>query len=143
MTTTQQLVRYLSQRSFYSIAISKVLTDLGITRANLAFLIGTADVQINVFEYNGVEYVGLESRRLDYVRDAAHGTNAVKYAIDRGVYGPPTTRNEDIRRRGGSTKVVDHSGRVVPLMQATVWTDQRDRYVPPPRAATRTSCAVL
>ncbi len=41
---------------------------------------------INVFTYNNVEYVGLETRRLDYERDKAAGTNWVEHAIARGEY---------------------------------------------------------
>lgn len=43
--------------------------------------------QINIFEFNGIEYMGLEERRLDYERDRANGTNWVEKAIREGRYG--------------------------------------------------------
>jgi len=43
-------------------------------------------VQINQFTYGRHEYVGLESRRLDYERDKALGTNKIEDLILQGVY---------------------------------------------------------
>lgn len=143
MVTTQQLVRYLNRRPFYSFAVARVQTDLNTTRAELAFLVGKADVKINLFEYGGVEYIGLESRRLDYIRDEQAGTNPVTAMIDAGVYGPPTSRSEDIRRRGSDALVRDYNGRVVPLEQATVWVDKHERYVPPEAVPSQKTCTVL
>jgi len=42
--------------------------------------------QINVFQYNGVEYIGLEVRRLDYEIDKQEGRNWVEMLIAHGMY---------------------------------------------------------
>lgn len=44
--------------------------------------------QINVFVFNDVEYVGLESRRLDYEADKAAGKNKIEKALSDGVFKP-------------------------------------------------------
>jgi hypothetical protein len=41
---------------------------------------------INVFKYNRVTYIGLESRRLDYDIDELLGLNPIVKAIARGEY---------------------------------------------------------
>lgn len=41
---------------------------------------------INFFSYNGMEYMGFESRRIDYERDKANGTNHIEKLIAQGVY---------------------------------------------------------
>lgn len=41
---------------------------------------------INVFRYNDVTYIGLESRRLDYERDKQLGVNWVEDSIKAGLY---------------------------------------------------------
>lgn len=41
---------------------------------------------INFFVYNDVEYVGLETRRIDYERDKLAGTNKIEKLIKRGFY---------------------------------------------------------
>lgn len=68
------------------------MDKLKITRSELIDLIKLTeqerDVQINVFTYDGnnVEYVGLESRRLDYERDKLNGTNRIEKLIKQGYY---------------------------------------------------------
>ena len=42
---------------------------------------------VNVFTFRGVEYLGFESRRLDYERDEKAGTNHVARYILEGRYG--------------------------------------------------------
>ena len=42
--------------------------------------------EINIFNYNDIEYMGLESRRLDYEHDKINGTNWVEEEIKRGTY---------------------------------------------------------
>ena len=42
--------------------------------------------KINIFLFNKVVYVGLESRRLDYERDKSNGTNKIEKLIDLGYY---------------------------------------------------------
>jgi len=41
---------------------------------------------INIFNYNGIVYVGLETERLRYERDAKSGNNYVERLIANGVY---------------------------------------------------------
>lgn len=42
---------------------------------------------INIFQYNDVTYIGLQSRYLAYERDRLLGANWVEDAIKRGEYG--------------------------------------------------------
>ncbi len=42
--------------------------------------------QINVFKYNDVTYIGLQSRKKDYDHDAVEGNNWVEDAIKSGYY---------------------------------------------------------
>ena len=42
--------------------------------------------KVNIFSYNGVYYVGLETRRLDYERDRREGKNKVEKLIKQGHY---------------------------------------------------------
>ena len=41
---------------------------------------------INFFTFNGIEYMGFETRRLDYERDKRAGTNPIEKWIAMGVY---------------------------------------------------------
>ena len=43
-------------------------------------------LQVNIFTFKGVEYIGLESRKRDYDRDKAAGTNFIEDKIKRGDY---------------------------------------------------------
>jgi hypothetical protein len=42
--------------------------------------------KINFFVYNNVEYMGLETRRIDYEHDKKIGTNKVEKLIAKGKY---------------------------------------------------------
>lgn len=41
---------------------------------------------INIFNYNGVTYIGLESERIRYDKDKDKGINYVEYLIGQGIY---------------------------------------------------------
>ena len=43
-------------------------------------------MQVNIFKFKGVEYIGLQSRKEDYDRDKKSGTNFVEHKIKRGGY---------------------------------------------------------
>ena len=45
-----------------------------------------ACMQVNIFKFKGVEYIGLQSRKEDYDRDKKAGTNFVEDKIKRGDY---------------------------------------------------------
>lgn len=81
----------LEDRRWYSYGTGALGRELGMTRRQLGALATRVQAatgrQINIFEYRGVEYMGLEERRLDYERDKAAGTNWVEAAIARGDYG--------------------------------------------------------
>jgi hypothetical protein len=52
-------------------------------------------IQINVFTYegNGIEYIGLESRRIDYERDKENGVNHIEKLIESGHYGETSSNS--------------------------------------------------
>lgn len=41
---------------------------------------------VNIFKYNGVTYIGLETEKIRYDRDKDRGVNYVENLINRGVY---------------------------------------------------------
>ena len=81
----------LEDRRWYSYGTEALGRQLGVSRRQLGALATRVQEatgrQINIFEYRGVDYIGLEERRLDYERDKAAGTNWVEAAIARGEYG--------------------------------------------------------
>ena len=85
-----RLLAILHDRSWYSYGLADVQQDLQCTREQLlavAQSLGAA-VQdpVNVFSFNSVEYIGLESRRVDYEEDKANGVNRVERMIQDGDY---------------------------------------------------------
>lgn len=79
----------LKDPGYYSLEINYTATLLNVTVGYLRSLVDnslfhlvTGD-SINIFQYNDVTYIGLESRRLDYERDKLTGTNWVEDAIKR------------------------------------------------------------
>ena len=92
LTTTSDLFRILDNRAWYSYGTALLKRKLGVDERTLAALICKLDSdlnggdKVNVFTFNGVEYAGLESRRLDYERDKLAGTNHVERLIMLGVY---------------------------------------------------------
>lgn len=92
-----KIYRILSDRSYYSLGTEFLSTKTKIPLNRIkrlswpTYYAGrfnelTGDI-INIFTYNGVEYIGLETRRLDYERDKLAGINWVEDAIKRGDYG--------------------------------------------------------
>lgn len=94
MELTHQLDRkvltLLNNPDWYSLATSAFLDTLNIQVQELAASIDRlrtkAGHKINVFSYNGRQYIGLEHRRLDYERDKRNGVNHVERWIKEGVY---------------------------------------------------------
>jgi hypothetical protein len=81
----------LADRSWYSYGTSMVARHCGIrTRTELLAIARRIEERcrdkINFFTFNGVEYMGFESRRLDYERDKVAKTNHVERLIERGAY---------------------------------------------------------
>jgi len=86
------LYKLLSNKKYYSLEINYVSKLVGLdveylesTRLSNVFDLLFRD-RINVFTYNGVRYIGLESQRIRYEQDAAAGINWVEDAIKRGKY---------------------------------------------------------
>ena len=61
----------------------KSVAELHTIRASLAVKLKDP---INFFTYNKVEYIGFETRRLDYERDKLAGTNPIERLIAQGAY---------------------------------------------------------
>jgi hypothetical protein len=89
------LLRFLSDPEWYSWSVAYTRRKCGARSRqqllNVAASLGPKiNDQVNVFTFGGVEYIGLETRRLDYERDKLNGTNKVERMIQLGLYG--TTR---------------------------------------------------
>ena len=85
-----KLVRLLQTPPWYSYSIKWLMLELGVEERQLRYLVDLARSRgqtINVFSFHDVEYVGLESRRLDYERDKVLGVNHVEQLIALGEYG--------------------------------------------------------
>jgi len=83
------LLQLLQDRRWYSLAPSYLKEHLHLTTAQLNQEIQRLrhrGIQVNIFDFNGRTYVGLESRRLDYDRDEQAGTNHIAKLVDRGFY---------------------------------------------------------
>lgn len=88
----------LSNKMFYSLRLNYISDILAIPTRYLRLLSCQSSSiskynfsknfcdEINIFNYNGIEYMGLESRRIDYERDKLEGTNWVEKEIKRGKY---------------------------------------------------------
>lgn len=94
LPTRQELKIYLAltKRPWYSYSPKLVAETCGIKTWKELFdtckslsdkLIGD---HVNYFNYNGVDYLGLQSRKLDYYRDAKNGVNPVEKLIKLGHY---------------------------------------------------------
>lgn len=82
----------LSDKKYYSIGINRAskktcmsVEYLRSTRLSNIFMCLFSD-KINIFTFNGVEYIGLETRRIDYEHDKLLGINWVEDAIKAGKY---------------------------------------------------------
>ena len=86
----QRLMDTLEDRRWYSYGTRALCRKLDIQRDLLLGLVQHMEKktgkQINVFQYNGVEYIGLEVRRLDYEIDKQEGRNWVEMLIAHGMY---------------------------------------------------------
>jgi hypothetical protein len=96
--TTDKLLRLygiLNSRKYYSLEINYLSKRVGIpvktlrsiyTNQNAINFFDLIKDDINIFFYNDIEYVGLESRKIDYDRDKDLGVNWVENAINEGKY---------------------------------------------------------
>jgi hypothetical protein len=81
---TTLIYSLLTDPSYYSLEIGYLSSQTGVSVEYLRSLNGVRLVPwdwVNVFTYNNVTYVGLESRRIAYERDKEAGTNWVEDAI--------------------------------------------------------------
>jgi hypothetical protein len=84
----------LDDRAWYSFGVTFLLRKLRVDAEGLRQLVQELDDalrgeradHVNVFEFNGVHYVGLESRRLAYDADKLAGTNHVERLVQSGFY---------------------------------------------------------
>jgi hypothetical protein len=88
----------LSDKTYYSLSLSYLSKLTGIPVSDLRKLDKRSKSKlaldfesiyndhINIFIYNNVEYIGLETRRIAYEIDKQNGTNWVEDAIKKGVY---------------------------------------------------------
>lgn len=97
MDNYDDLYKLLADKLYYSLRIDYVSKVLKISTSYLReFGTKTTDLaknfnqkhndSINIFFYNNVEYIGLETRRMDYETDKIKGVNWVEHAIKHGVY---------------------------------------------------------
>lgn len=90
-SSEQRLYDILADTNWYSYGIRTVLKkghfksldQLVETAISLSIKIND---KVNFFTYLNVNYVGLESRRLDYERDKQLGINKVEKLIAKGAY---------------------------------------------------------
>lgn len=95
----KELYDLLNKKEYYSLSLDYVTRITGIPERVLwqfdreghrsrarDFEDQTGD-SINVFRYNQIRYIGLESRRIDYMQDEKAGINWVADAIKEGKYG--------------------------------------------------------
>jgi hypothetical protein len=91
------LFQALDEHPWYSFSTGFLLEKLHVDVPTLQQLVDQLDEllraqgtdHVNVFVYGGVQYIGLESRRIAYDRDKAAGTNHVDRLVQQGVYGEP------------------------------------------------------
>ena len=82
----------LANPEYYSLSINTVAHTTGASvsllksnRLNNKF-VRRYDDHINIFTFNGITYMGLQSQKIRYDDDAAAGTNWVEDAIKQGYY---------------------------------------------------------
>lgn len=92
------LYALLNKRNYYSLEIKYVSRILDVSvyklkrldyKKNNNYSIEFKELfgtHINIFTYNNITYIGLESRRIDYERDKELGCNWVEDAIKNGEY---------------------------------------------------------
>ena len=93
--TSRDLLEALDDRQWYSFSVAFLLRKLRVDAEGLLQLVNELDHalrgertdRVNIFAFNGVNYVGLESRRLAYEADKLAGTNHVERLVQLGFYG--------------------------------------------------------
>ena len=93
--TSRDLFEALDNREWYSFSVAFLLRKLRVDAEGLLQLVNELDHAlrgkrtdcVNMFAFNGVHYVGLESRRLAYEADKLAGTNHVERLVQLGFYG--------------------------------------------------------
>jgi hypothetical protein len=95
-TISQQIYELLNDKSYYSLTLSYAAEQLQLPRSVLRKFADSNDIrkkfeqctgdQLNMFKFNQVTYIGLETRRIQYEIDKVNGTNWVEKAIVAGEY---------------------------------------------------------
>ena len=85
-----KLYHLLRNKDYYSLNLSYVSSILNMPVNSIKLLVDTFEErfgdELNIFMFNNVEYIGLQSRKIDYDRDTLNGTNWVEKAIKDGHY---------------------------------------------------------
>jgi len=92
-----RVYRYLKRKDYYSLEIGYLCRKARVTEEYVRELADPSNLLseefygkyqdvINIFTFNNVIYVGLETRRLDYIEDEKKGCNWVADAIKKGHY---------------------------------------------------------
>jgi len=112
----QLVYNLLKDPSYYSFGLSLIVHHSKLSEKQLRLLEHTSggvyskkfserfNDQINIFKYNDVTYIGLESRRLDYERDKANGSNHVEKMINAGLYDRPRKNKKNQNPNLNQTK---------------------------------------
>jgi homoserine trans-succinylase len=86
------LLEGLNNKAWYSYSMHYVCRWVSMSREQVIDIVMRINEspacidKINIFSFGGVEYLGLESRRLDYEYDKQMGTNPVEHYIAMGLY---------------------------------------------------------
>lgn len=86
------LYRLLNNKNYYSLSLPYVSQILQVPESTIRWIAASDEFsrstgdRLNIFTYNNVTYIGLETRRIDYERDRLNGTNWVEDAIKAGLY---------------------------------------------------------
>ena len=98
-----KLYEYLKNDKWYSMQIDVTCKKANITKNELndikhksgknsesfeRYILKIKGVKdhVNIFDFNGITYVGLETRKKDYDRDRKNGTNRIENLIKDGWY---------------------------------------------------------
>ena len=94
MSKSDVLYKFLSskKKGWYSYTLGYTSRKTGISTRRINKLFESKCFEeryndsLNIFKYNGIKYIGLGSRRLDYENDKVLGKNKVEKLIDDGYY---------------------------------------------------------
>lgn len=87
----KQVYEIIKNKEWYSYGLRYIMKLLNLQSFEEIHKIAVSlsnkiDDKVNIFSYNGVQYMGLETRRIDYERDRINGKNKVEKLIKQGHY---------------------------------------------------------